>query len=96
MFRSLTEMSFEQVDLRDRDLMRYVADLLVEFVHIDNLYRLRDEQGRRLEHLVLIDASGDRDALQAAGNKFIAGTLALDGPSLETFESLDLETVVAM
>ena len=52
MFRSLTEMSFEQVDLRDRDLMRYVADLLVEFVHIDNLYRLRDEQGRRLEHLV--------------------------------------------
>jgi hypothetical protein len=57
MFRSLTEMSFEQIDLRDRELMRYVADLLVEFVHVDNLYRLRDEQGRRLEDLVdmLID-----------------------------------------
>ncbi len=51
MFRSLTAMSFEQIDLRDRDLMRYVADLLVEFVHIDNLYRVRDEQGRRLAHL---------------------------------------------
>ena len=52
MFRSLTEMSFEQVDLRDRDLMGYVADLLVDFVHIDNLYRLRNERGHRLEHLV--------------------------------------------
>jgi hypothetical protein len=52
MFRSLTEMSFEQIALRDRDLMGYVADLLVEFVHVDNLYRLRDERGRRLEHLV--------------------------------------------
>ncbi len=52
MFRALTEMSFEQIAVRDRELMRYVADLLVEFVHVDNLYRLRDEQGRRLEHLV--------------------------------------------
>jgi hypothetical protein len=52
MFRSLTAMSFEQIDVHDRDLMRYVADLLVEFVHVDNLYRVRDERGRRLEHLV--------------------------------------------
>ncbi|HEX2278559.1 MAG: hypothetical protein M3361_03100 [Candidatus Tectomicrobia bacterium] len=52
MFRSLTAMSFEQIDVHDRELMRYVADLLVEFVHVDNLYRLRDERGKRLEHLV--------------------------------------------
>lgn len=52
MFRALTEMSFEQIDLRDRELMRYVADLLVEFIHTDNLYRRRDQQGRRLEHVV--------------------------------------------
>jgi len=52
MFRALTEMSFAQIDLRDRELMRYVADLLVEFIHVDNLYRLRDQQGRRLEYLV--------------------------------------------
>ncbi len=51
MFRSLTAMSFEQIEVRDRELMRYVADLLVEFVHVDNLYRVRDESGRRLEHL---------------------------------------------
>jgi hypothetical protein len=52
LFRTLTEMSFEQIAIRDRELMRYVADLLVEFVHVDNLYRLRDDRGRRLEHLV--------------------------------------------
>jgi hypothetical protein len=52
MFRSLTAMSFEQIAVHDRDLMRYVADLLVEFVHIDNLYRVRDGRGKRLESLV--------------------------------------------
>jgi hypothetical protein len=69
MFRTLTEMSFEQIALRDRELMRYVADLLVEFVHVDNLYRLRDAQGRRLEHLVdmLIELhdQGPADAREA-------------------------------
>jgi hypothetical protein len=82
MFRSLTEMSFEQIDLRDRDLMRYVADLLVEFVHVDNLYRLRDEQGRRLESLVdmLIDmrqqgAADERETRKHIGDYtlFIVG-----------------------
>jgi hypothetical protein len=52
MFRALTEMSFEQIAVHDRELMRYVADLLVEFIHVDNLYRLRNEHGKRLEHLV--------------------------------------------
>lgn len=51
LFRSLTEMSFGQIDLHDRDIMRYVADLLVEFVHIDNLFRVRDAHGKRLEYL---------------------------------------------
>jgi hypothetical protein len=45
-------MSFAQIDVHDPELMRYVADLLVEFLHVDNLYRLRDAQGKRLEHLV--------------------------------------------
>jgi hypothetical protein len=51
LFRSATAMSFEQIDLPDRDLMQYVADLLVEFVHIDSLYRVRDAHGKRLEYL---------------------------------------------
>jgi hypothetical protein len=52
MFRTLTEMSFEHIDVHDRDLIRYVADLLVEFIHVDNVFRSRDRQGRRLDHLV--------------------------------------------
>ena len=66
MFRSLTALSFEQIDLRDGELMRYVADLLVEFIHVDNLYRVRDGQGRRLDHLLdmvmELDEQGPADA----------------------------------
>jgi hypothetical protein len=73
MFRALTEMSFEQIDLRDGDLVRYVADLLVEFVHIDDLYRLHDAQGRRLEHLVdmLMDLQEQKPPDERATRKHI-------------------------
>jgi hypothetical protein len=73
MFRALTEMSFEQIELRDRDLMRYVADLLVEFIHVDNLFRLRDQQGRRLDHLVdmLLDLRDQVPADTRAARKHI-------------------------
>ncbi|MGH8056016.1 MAG: hypothetical protein ACREOH_02090 [Candidatus Entotheonellia bacterium] len=82
MFRSLTEMSFEQIELRDRDLTRYVADLLVEFIHIDNVYRPRDRQGKRLEYVVdmLLEAvdqepGGEREARKHIGDYtlFIVG-----------------------
>jgi hypothetical protein len=73
MFRALTAMSFEQIDLRDRELMRYVADLLVEFIHVDNLYRLRDQQGRRLEYLVdmLLELHEQGPADERAARKHI-------------------------
>jgi hypothetical protein len=73
MFRTLTEMSFEHIDLHDRDLIRYVADLLVEFIHVDNLFRLRDQQGRRLEHLVdmLLDLRDQAPADEREARKHI-------------------------
>ena len=73
MFGALTAMSFEQIDLHDRDLMRYVADLLVEFIHVDNLFRLRDRQGRRLEHLVdmLLDLPEQAPADEREARKHI-------------------------
>ena len=52
LFRSLTEASFEQVGHTDPELTVYVTGLLVDFTHIDNLYRVRDAKGRRLEYLV--------------------------------------------
>jgi hypothetical protein len=73
MFRTLTEMSFEHIDLHDRDLIRYVADLLVEFIHVDNLFRLRDQQGRRLEHLIdmLLDLRDQPPADEREARKHI-------------------------
>lgn len=35
----------------DHDVARYVADLLLEFVHVDNLYRIRNCRGKRLEEV---------------------------------------------
>jgi hypothetical protein len=35
--------------LDDRQISDYVGDLLVNFTHVDNLYRLRNSKGRRLE-----------------------------------------------
>ncbi len=73
MFRSVTEMSFEQIALRDRDLTLYISDLLVEFVHIDNLYKLRDEQGKRLEYLIdmLLEAAEQQPAQERETRKHI-------------------------
>ena len=52
LFRNLTEASFEQVGHTDPELTVYVTGLLVDFTHMDNLYRVRDAKGRRLEYLV--------------------------------------------
>ena len=44
------------VRLTDPRLSSYVAGLLVNFTHVDNLYRIRDSRGRRLEdvgHMLL-------------------------------------------
>ena len=52
LFHSLTEASFEQVGLQDLEIMVYVTGLLIDFVHVDNLYRVRDAKGRRVEYLI--------------------------------------------
>jgi hypothetical protein len=35
--------------LDDLDVARYIAGLLVDFCHVENLYRIRDSKGRHLE-----------------------------------------------
>lgn len=39
----------ETARLDSMPVARYIAGLLVEFTHVDNLYRVRDARGRRLE-----------------------------------------------
>ena len=47
----LTDRAMKQLDLRDEETICYVANLLIDFIHCENLYRLRDDSGRRLEYV---------------------------------------------
>jgi hypothetical protein len=47
----LTERAMKQLDLRDEETICYVANLLTDFIHCENLYRLRHYSGRRLEYV---------------------------------------------
>ena len=49
LFLQLTERGMGQLKLTDRDTIQYVTNLLIEFVHIENMY-VRDDAGRRLEY----------------------------------------------
>mgnify|MGYP005846182117 CR=1 FL=1 len=40
---------YEGAQVRDSEIAAYVADLLVDFTHASNLYRIRNARGRRLE-----------------------------------------------
>jgi hypothetical protein len=50
-FQQVTERGMGQLNLHDPDTIQYITNLLTEFVQIENLYRFKDESGRRLEHL---------------------------------------------
>ncbi len=52
LFWNLTDRALTQSSLEDRDILLYLSDLLIHFTHIENLYKLRDERGRRLEYLI--------------------------------------------
>jgi hypothetical protein len=50
-FRQLTERGLSQLNLRDTDTIQYVTNLLIEFIHIENLYRIKDDSGHRVEYV---------------------------------------------
>jgi len=52
LFRSLADRALAQSSLPDNDLLFYLTDLLINFMHVENVYRLKDERERRLEYLV--------------------------------------------
>ena len=52
MFHSLTERGLKQSQLSDREIHEYLSNLLVEFIHVESLYKVRDQAGRRLEYVV--------------------------------------------
>ncbi|HYO83754.1 MAG TPA: hypothetical protein VES20_20295 [Bryobacteraceae bacterium] len=54
----------ESVGIRDTDVTDYVAGLLVDFTHVDHLYRIRNARGKRLEDVaeMLIESNPMLDA----------------------------------
>jgi len=50
-FHQLTERGMGQLNLHDPDTIQYITNLLTEFVHIENMYRIKDESGRRVQYL---------------------------------------------
>lgn len=53
LFSTLTEKSFtEHLGWPDHKITEYVTNLLVEFTHTDQLYRIRNDKGERLETVV--------------------------------------------
>jgi hypothetical protein len=78
LFHAMTEASFEQVGMPDTELMIYVTGVLIEFVHVDNLYRVRDAQGRRLEYLFELQLESEQgDAAHARETQKHLGDYAL-------------------
>jgi len=50
-FQRLTERGMGQSNLHDRDTIQYLTNLLTEFVQIENMYRIKDESGRRMRYI---------------------------------------------
>jgi hypothetical protein len=48
----------------EREIAAYVADLLVDFTHVDRLYRIRNSRGKRLEEVgeMLVESNPLLDA----------------------------------
>jgi hypothetical protein len=51
LFQRLTERGMHQLNLHDSDTIQYITNLLTEFVQIENMYRIKDGAGRRLQYL---------------------------------------------
>ncbi len=61
-FHTLAERGLGQRDIRDRASVVYVGNLLAELLRTDDLYRMRDADGRRIVHLAALVAAAERSA----------------------------------
>ncbi len=60
LFASLTEQNFAgQLGWPDTEVIGYLAGVLTDFVHVDQLYKIRNAQGRRVEDVAEMLLEGD-------------------------------------
>ena len=61
LFAGLTEHAFvAQMGIADPPLVDYITDLLARFLHVDNVYRLRDSAGRPISELALMAMEAEK------------------------------------
>jgi len=51
LFLSVADRALTQSSIPDKDLLIYLSDMLVNFMYVDNLYKLKDENGEHLAYL---------------------------------------------
>ena len=51
MFHQLTARGMGQLNFHDFDTIQYLTNLLTEFVQVENMYRITDRSGARLQYL---------------------------------------------
>src|SRR5438093_355042 len=51
LFQQLTERGMGQMNLHDPETIQYITNLLTEFVQMQNMHRITDDNGRRVEYL---------------------------------------------
>src|SRR5215813_175742 len=51
LFHELTERGMSQLNFHDPETIRYITNLLTDFVNADNMYRIRDDDGQRAQYL---------------------------------------------
>ncbi len=60
LFRTLTECTFsDRLSWPDTDVIGYVSDVLVDFAHVENLYRIHNARGHRVEEVAELLLEGD-------------------------------------
>jgi hypothetical protein len=65
LFNSLVTQHFcDELQLKDRQLVAYVSGVLTEFAHVENLYSIKNAQGRHLQEVgeMLIESNPLLDA----------------------------------
>ena|SRR5688572_19551964 len=59
LLETLTERNFNKVGLREPTLPHYAAGVLLDFIHVDRLYKIRNARGERLEDVGEMLLEGD-------------------------------------
>src|SRR5438132_9769166 len=72
LFTALTEHAFiHSLGVADPKLVDYLAELLIRFVHVDSIWRLRSAQGKRLEEVAEMMAEAESDGRSVGSTREI-------------------------